>query len=277
MVAVLFALGLLAATFAAKRGSAHVTDGTLAAAVGPGFTISLTQNGSSVTSLAPGTYTIDVSDQATVHNFHLSGPGVDQATSITGTGSATWTVTLSGGSYHYQCDMHPTMLHGDFTVGQAVTTTTTPTTTSTPPPTTTTVPPTTTAPTTTTTAPPVTTTAPSTVGTTTGATVTTTATTTTLTATPASVVSAQISKVTATRSRITLTVTLDRRARITAELFARHGVRVARTVATADRIAHIALRPAHRLAPGRYVLRVRVAAGGRSVVKTRAVRVASSL
>ena len=48
---------------------------TLQGSVGPGFTISLTQDGSDVTELAAGTYTIEVNDQADVHNFHLVGPG----------------------------------------------------------------------------------------------------------------------------------------------------------------------------------------------------------
>ena len=70
-----FALGVVAAVFAARGGSARSTDGTLSAAVGPGFSISLTQGGSAVTTLAPGTYTVNVSDMSTLHNFHLSGPG----------------------------------------------------------------------------------------------------------------------------------------------------------------------------------------------------------
>ena len=125
----LFALGLTAAAFAARGGSARATDGTLSAAVGPGFSISLTMGGSAVSTLAPGTYTVNVSDMSTLHNFHLSGPGVDQATDVATTSSATWTVTLSAGSYHFQCDAHPTMLHGDFTVGSGGGTTTAPMTT----------------------------------------------------------------------------------------------------------------------------------------------------
>ncbi len=46
-----------------------------------------------------------------------------------------WTVTLTDGVYHYQCDAHPSILHGDFAVGSATlpTTTTTTTTTTTKP------------------------------------------------------------------------------------------------------------------------------------------------
>ena len=119
-----FALGMVAAAFA-TRSSSPPAAATLSASVGPGFSISLTQNGLAVTQLPPGDYAIDVSDTATVHNFHLNGPGVDQATSVPGTGSATWDVTLTTGSYHFQCDAHPTILHGDFSVTAAGGTTST--------------------------------------------------------------------------------------------------------------------------------------------------------
>ena len=51
------------------------------------------------------------------HNFHLRGPGVDQTTDVEGTGSATWTVTFTDGTYNYRCDAHPTQMKGSFTVG----------------------------------------------------------------------------------------------------------------------------------------------------------------
>src|SRR5579884_4068654 len=123
-VILVFGCGLAAAVSVARPASA---DGTLQANVGPGFSISLTQNGTKVSSLAPGTYTIDVTDQADVHDFHLVGPGVDQATSIEGTGTTTWTVSFTVGTYQFFCDAHPTTMKGSFTVG-------------TPPPTTTTTP-----------------------------------------------------------------------------------------------------------------------------------------
>ena len=90
---------------------------TLQASVGPGFEISLTmENGDAITTLAPGTYTIDVDDKSSAHNFHLSGPGVDEATDVGEIGSTTWTVTLEDGSYHYQCDPHASSMNGDFEV-----------------------------------------------------------------------------------------------------------------------------------------------------------------
>ena len=97
---------------AESSGGGNQLEGT----VGPGFTITLTQNGQPVTSLPAGTYTIVVDDQANVHNFHLTGPGVDKATDVGGTGKTTWTVDLKAGSYHFQCDPHSSSMNGDFTV-----------------------------------------------------------------------------------------------------------------------------------------------------------------
>jgi len=90
--------------------------------VGPGFNISLKDaNGATVSHLDAGTYTIVVSDQGTSHNFHLSGPGVNEATSIEDVQSVTWTVTLSDGVYTFVCDAHANSMKGQFTVGSATT------------------------------------------------------------------------------------------------------------------------------------------------------------
>jgi plastocyanin len=90
---------------------------TLTASVGPGFDISLTDaDGAAVSTLSPGEYTIEVSDQSDIHNFHLTGPGVDEMTDVGGTGTETWTVTFEAGSYHFQCDPHASTMNGDFEV-----------------------------------------------------------------------------------------------------------------------------------------------------------------
>ena len=61
--------------FLLPSGSAAANP-TLQATVGPGFNITLKDsNGVNVTHLDPGAYDIHVVDPATVHNFHLSGPG----------------------------------------------------------------------------------------------------------------------------------------------------------------------------------------------------------
>ena len=103
----------------------------LTATVGPGFTISLTRDGAAVTRLDPGTYTVQVTDNSDLHNFHLSGPGgVNESTGIEATGTSTWTVTLvddpyTGNEYTYVCDAHPLSMKGTFRVGAAAPPTTT--------------------------------------------------------------------------------------------------------------------------------------------------------
>jgi plastocyanin len=89
---------------------------TLNGTVGPGFTISLTQGGKKVTKLKAGAYVIKVSDKASIHNFHLTGPGLNKSTSVAGTGTSTWKVTLKKGTYKYRCDPHASLMKGSFTV-----------------------------------------------------------------------------------------------------------------------------------------------------------------
>jgi plastocyanin len=108
------ALALLAAALAAP--TAPAAGNSLNGTVGPGFTISLTQGGKHVSKLKAGKYTIVVNDQGDIHNFHLSGPGVDKKTGVSETGKQTWKVTLKKGSYHYQCDVHTSQMNGSFTV-----------------------------------------------------------------------------------------------------------------------------------------------------------------
>jgi plastocyanin len=107
----------LVAAVAASTAAA-TTEPVLNGVVGPGFTISLkTATGKTVKKLKPGTYVFKISDKASIHDFHLTGPGVNKTTSVSGTGSFTWTLTLKKGNYHYQCDPHASTLNGNFTVG----------------------------------------------------------------------------------------------------------------------------------------------------------------
>lgn len=77
------------------------------------------ENGTAVTDIPAGTYTIEVRDESIMHNFHLSGPGgVDQRTDVETTGTVTWTVTLQDKArYTFVCDPHNTTLRGSFTTG----------------------------------------------------------------------------------------------------------------------------------------------------------------
>lgn len=89
---------------------------TLTGTVGPGFTISLTQGGKKVSKLKAGKYVFKIADKSKIHNFHLTGPGVNKKTSVTFKGSTTWTLTLKKGKYKYVCDPHASFMHGSFTV-----------------------------------------------------------------------------------------------------------------------------------------------------------------
>jgi plastocyanin len=108
----ILATAALALMLAAPASSATALTGT----VGPGFTISLTAGGKKVSKLKAGTYTLKISDKSNIHDFHLTGPGVNKTTSVGGTGSQTWTLKLKKGKYHYQCDPHASFMNGSFTV-----------------------------------------------------------------------------------------------------------------------------------------------------------------
>ncbi len=86
--------------------------------VGPGFSISLHDPaGNGLSHIDPGTYTLVVHDQADMHNFDLSGPGVSVKTDIEFVGDQTFTVTFVEGRYSYVCDAHFATMSGKLTVG----------------------------------------------------------------------------------------------------------------------------------------------------------------
>jgi hypothetical protein len=89
----------------------------LVGTVGPGFTITLVDSaGKAVEQLEPGTYDLVVHDLAAIHNFHLSGPGVDVSTAVDFVGDRTFTIDVRDGTYSYVCDPHSTAMAGKFTV-----------------------------------------------------------------------------------------------------------------------------------------------------------------
>ena len=104
----LLPLFLLAVSLAAVTAGYAGTQKTigLTGEVGPGFSIELKLGSKDVKTLKAGTYSIKVQDKGTIHNFHLKGPGVNKSTSVPGTGTQTWKVTLKKGTYTYQCDPH---------------------------------------------------------------------------------------------------------------------------------------------------------------------------
>jgi plastocyanin len=74
-----------------------------------------TAAGKPLTTIRAGTYRIKVEDKASMHNFHLSGPGVNKSTSVGAVVETIWTIRLQPGKYSYVCDAHPDM-HGSFRV-----------------------------------------------------------------------------------------------------------------------------------------------------------------
>jgi plastocyanin len=134
-----FGLGLGAAVLVAspRAGARTTVDGTITGGVADGAPdpslLSL-----SVASVAPGTYEFDVSDNSTIHNFDIC-PGKNRCTNatslhktvISGTGDFAWDITLTPGTYTYQCDMHASMTKHFTVTGTGTTTTGTTETTST--------------------------------------------------------------------------------------------------------------------------------------------------
>ena len=110
----------LAAAFAAVAASTALAAPAatkLTGTVGPGFTITLKgPTGKIVKTLHPGAYTLTVNDKADIHDFHISGPGVNKKTSVSGTGTTTWKIVLKKGKYHYQCDPHASSMNGNVAV-----------------------------------------------------------------------------------------------------------------------------------------------------------------
>jgi plastocyanin len=84
----------------------------LTGTVGPGFTITLKRGTAEVRTLAAGAYSFVINDRSNIHNFHLTGPGVDRKTTVAFMGAIRWTVKLRAGTYTYLCDPHSTGLMG---------------------------------------------------------------------------------------------------------------------------------------------------------------------
>ena len=101
LFAIVAALAVAAPTFAATNAN------TLTGTDGPGFTITLNKK-----TVKAGTYVITIRDRSTIHNFHLTGPGVNKKTSVAAMGTTKWTVKLKKGTYKFVCDPHKTIMHG---------------------------------------------------------------------------------------------------------------------------------------------------------------------
>jgi plastocyanin len=79
--------------------------------VGPGFTIEINKS-----QVAAGKYKLTVEDKSSIHNFHITGPGVDEATTVGGTGKTVWKLKLKPGTYDIVCDPHSGTMKTTLTV-----------------------------------------------------------------------------------------------------------------------------------------------------------------
>ena len=114
---ILALLSLVSAATLVLSASAGAAAKVVNGSVGPGFTISLTSGGKRVTSLKAGTYRFDVSDRSSIHDFHLSGPGVNKViTAVSFQGRRSVTIKLKRGTYRYVCDPHASFMKGSFRV-----------------------------------------------------------------------------------------------------------------------------------------------------------------
>jgi hypothetical protein len=98
----------------ARRTATPVLNGT----VGPGYTITLKENGKLVKTLKAGMYRFVVADRAEVHAFSLDGPHglAKDFTAVPFVGMKTVTVNLKAGAYKYYCPSHESIMFGHFIV-----------------------------------------------------------------------------------------------------------------------------------------------------------------
>ena len=104
---VAFLAAVVGASALSATAPATTAVGRLTANDGPGFTITM-----SAKTVKAGTYKITVHDRASIHNFHLIGPGVNKKTSVAAVTTVTWTVALKRGTYRFVCDPHATIMKG---------------------------------------------------------------------------------------------------------------------------------------------------------------------
>ena len=116
-LAIAAAATALALAVAASAPAARAPK-TVQGSVGPGFTITLTLGGKKVTTLKKGVpYRFAINDRASIHDFHLMGPGINRVlTSVEFTGTKTVVLMLKKGVYRYLCDPHASFMHGSFRV-----------------------------------------------------------------------------------------------------------------------------------------------------------------
>jgi plastocyanin len=111
-------IGVSAAIAASAFGQRAMSPPTLNGTVGPGFTITLMQNGKLVKTLKAGTYKFVIADKGSIHAFALDGPNhfAKDFTTVPFVGTKTMTLKLKAGNYKYYCPPHEPKMFGRFTV-----------------------------------------------------------------------------------------------------------------------------------------------------------------
>lgn len=239
----LLASGLGSAFLIASPGAGARTmvDGTLTGHVGSQQTPNAFSIGLSADTVAPGTYELDITDYATIHDFRFcnlgntdttcaTGAPVNVSTTVQGTGLSTFQVTLTPGQYLYRCDVHSTM-SGILTVSDGSTTTT---------------------------------------GTTTTSTTTTSTTSTTSTTTTTPSFTLKILSAKATHKAVTVKVKASAAVHFTASLFDKTSTDLADTSADGT-TATLKLLPAQKLPKGKYLVKVTADDGTTQVTKQKKV------
>jgi hypothetical protein len=104
----------IAATASGQRNAVPTLNGT----TGPGYTITLKQNGKLVKTLKHGMYKFVIADKSSYHSFALDGPHgfAKDFTTVPFVGMKTATVNLKAGTYKYYCKAHEPTMFGHFTV-----------------------------------------------------------------------------------------------------------------------------------------------------------------
>ena len=107
LIAALATLAVLAVALPASRATP-----TYKGTVGPGFTISMAKKPTKA-----GKAKLVIADKSSIHNFHLTGAGVNVKTSVSAVGTKTFTVTLKKGTtYRFVCDPHASSMKGSFKI-----------------------------------------------------------------------------------------------------------------------------------------------------------------
>jgi hypothetical protein len=116
LVVLLLALAASIVSTAYGRQSAAMP--TLNGTVGPGYTITLKENGKIVKTLKAGMYKLIVADKAKIHAFSLDGPHgfAKDFTKVPFVGTKTFVLNLVVGAYKYYCPPHEAMMFGRFNV-----------------------------------------------------------------------------------------------------------------------------------------------------------------